>query len=259
MLSKKNIFILLLAIIISWFGFLTMKDGEKALVPENRVVNEKLDVAPAPVIIESENDDQPEKKEPVIQKVPDKILIDVPFTSQAPYSKWDAYHEEACEEASLIMVRYFLEKKALNPEIAENEIQKLIRFEIDRYGDYMDSDARGVVTLAKDYYGLNNLEVVYDFTKEELKKELAKGNPIIIPAAGRLLGNPNFTAPGPLYHNLVLIGYEGSQFITNDPGTRKGKGYRYDADVFYAAIHDYPGDKNNIIQGRKAMIVIRGL
>jgi uncharacterized protein YvpB len=98
--------------------------------------------------------------------------------------------------------------------------------------------------------------VIYDFPKEDLKKYLAKGNPVIVPAAGRELKNPNFTAPGPLYHNLVLVGYDKNIIITNDPGTRKGRGYIYDMDVLYNAIHDFPGKPENIIQGRKAMIVL---
>lgn len=188
--------------------------------------------------------------------LPAKILINTPFTSQAPLGVWDAYHEEACEEASIIMVKYFLDKKPLTPQIAEDQIQKMIAFEIKNYGGYKDTSAQKDVQLAADFYGLKNLKVVYDFSKEDLKKYLALGKPIIIPAAGRLLGNPNFTFPGPLYHNLVLVGYDGNTIITNDPGTRKGQSYRYNIDVLYNAIHDFSGDVNNITQGRKAMIVL---
>ena len=110
--------------------------------------------------------------------------------------------------------------------------------------------------LAYDFYGLDILKVVYDFSKEDLEKYLSLGNPIIVPAAGRLLGNPNFKAPGPLYHNLVLVGYDGETIITNDPGTRKGEGYQYNLDVLYNAIHDFSGELNQIERGRKAMIVL---
>ncbi|MEI6587377.1 MAG: C39 family peptidase [Candidatus Moraniibacteriota bacterium] len=190
------------------------------------------------------------------KNLPTKMLIDVPFTSQAPLSKWDAYHEEACEEASLLMVEYFLKNKKLTPALAEKEIQALIAYEIKNTKGYEDSNTEETVKLGADYYGLKNLRVVYDFTPADLKKYLAQKKPIIIPAAGRLLGNPNFTAPGPLYHNLVLIGYDGDTIITNDPGTRKGQSYRYDIKTLFSAIHDFPGDKNKIEKGRKAMIVI---
>jgi hypothetical protein len=190
------------------------------------------------------------------KKLPEKIIIDVPFTSQAPFGKWDAYHEEACEEASLLMVAYFVQEKKLTPSVAEKEIQALIAYEIKNTKGYEDSTADQTAKLGADYYGLKNLRVVYDFTMEDLKKYLALGKPIIVPAAGRLLGNPNFKAPGPLYHNLVLIGYDGDTIITNDPGTRKGQNYRYSLKTLYNAIHDFPGDKNRIMTGQKAMIVV---
>ena len=114
--------------------------------------------------------------------------------------------------------------------------------------------------MFKDFYGetgkRKKLRVIYDFKKDDLKKYLAQGYPIIVPAAGRKLGNPNFTAPGPLYHNLVLVGYDGNTIITNDPGTRRGEGYEYDIDVIFNAIHDFTGKPESINQGRKAMIVV---
>lgn len=207
----------------------------------------------------TEENTAPKENKNVIKNdknIPNKILIKVPFTVQAPFAKWDAYHEEACEEASLIMLKYYVDKKNLTPDIAEKEIQKMIAYEIKNYGDYKDSDAQQIVQLAHDFYGLDNLKIVYDFSKEDLKKYLNLGNPIIVPAAGRLLGNPNFKAPGPLYHNLVLVGYDGETIITNDPGTRKGEGYVYDLDILYNAIHDFPGELSQIEQGRKAMIVL---
>ncbi len=198
------------------------------------------------------------KEEPVVKPevLPGKILINVPFTSQAPFANWDALHEEACEEASLIMLKYYLDGKILTPPIAEEEIQRMVDFEIKNYGDYRDTTAGETAKLAEDFYKIYNLKAVYDFQKEDLKKYLAEGNPIIIPVAGRLLGNPYFTAPGPLYHNLVIIGYDGNTIITNDPGTRRGEGYRYDIDTLYNAIRDFPGKPENITQGRKAMIVL---
>lgn len=189
-------------------------------------------------------------------KIPEKIRISVPFTSQAPFSKWDEYHEEACEEASLIMIKYYLDGKTLDKNYAEKEIQDMIKFEIKKYGDYKDTTAKETVKLAEDFYGIRNLRVIYDFKPEDIKEYLAKNKPIIIPAAGRKLGNPNFTAPGPLYHNLVLVGYDGNMVITNDPGTRKGKDYIYNLSILYGAIHDFPGKPEDIEKGRKAMIII---
>lgn len=189
------------------------------------------------------------------EKLPVSVFIDVPFTSQAPFGKWDIYHEEACEEASLLMVAYYMQNKKLTPVVAEKELQSLISYEIKNAKSYEDSTVAEIAKLGMEYYGLKNVHVIYDFSIQDLKKYLAKGLPIIVPVAGRLLKNPNFTAPGPLYHNLVLIGYDGDTVITNDPGTRKGQNYRYNLKMLYDAIHDFPGDKLKIETGRKAMLV----
>jgi VanZ family protein len=273
---SKKLFILMLVIFISlivyktWdsiqtYGlYIEKNDSVNGTVPipslpetEDAVVGKEennAEISPdsGSSISEVQEREIPEANQPL----PDRVLITVPFTTQAPFANWDARHEEACEEASLIMVKYFLDGKKLDKDVAEKEIQDIMDFEIKKYGDDTDSTVAEIVRLAKDYYKIDNLKVIYDFSKEDLKEQLSLRKPIIVPAAGRLLSNPNFTPPGPLYHNLVLIGYDGNIIITNDPGTRKGQNYTYPIGTLYSAIHDFPGDKNKINQGRKAMIVI---
>jgi hypothetical protein len=193
-------------------------------------------------------------------EIPNKIFIETPFTSQAPFAVWDELHEEACEEASGVMVAYYLLGKKLTKEIAEQEIQSLVEFENKKLGYYKDTPAQETADIISEFYSLpkigKELKVVYDFEAQDLKKYLAQGFPIIVPAAGRDLGNPYFTPPGPLYHNLVLVGYDGDTIITNDPGTKRGESYEYNIDVLYNAIHDFPGTPEDIKQGRRAMIVV---
>ncbi|MEA1925689.1 MAG: VanZ family protein [Patescibacteria group bacterium] len=189
-------------------------------------------------------------------QLPLSVLIDVPFSSQAPFGIWDDVHEEACEEMSLIMVKYYLDGNTLTPAIAEKEIQDMKKFQLEQYGHYKDSTMEELVKMAEEYYGIRDLRVIYDFDRQEIKKQLARKKPVIVPTAGRRLGNPNFTYPGPLYHNLVLIGYDENNIITNDPGTRKGKQYQYSIDILYNAIHDFKDSKEKIEQGRKAMVVL---
>jgi hypothetical protein len=260
--SKKSIKYFIPAVILAGaVFFFAFHDNKAALAPE-KTETEKHETAEANNIIPEEKNDtskaiiNEEIKETEEEKILDKIFIKVPFTSQAPFSVWDEKHEEACEEASLVMIKYYLDGKSLNKDIAEKEIQAMIKFEVKKYGDYKDTNASETVKLAKDFYGIKNLKVIYDFNAEDIKKYLAEKKPIIVPAAGRKLGNPNFTPPGPLYHNLVLVGYDGETIITNDPGTRKGKSYTYGIAALYGAIHDFPGRPEDIEKGRKAMIIM---
>ena len=50
-------------------------------------------------------------KEESVDALPEEINIAVPFTSQAPYAIWDPLHDDACEEASLIMLDAFYKNK----------------------------------------------------------------------------------------------------------------------------------------------------
>lgn len=186
--------------------------------------------------------------------LPSEINLKVPFTAQAPHANWELPYGEACEEASALMVHYFYQKKTFTKETADSEIKKLVDFQTKKYGFYKDSTADETARFIKDYLKYKKVRVL-PATIDAIKQELAAGRPVIIPAAGRLLGNPNFRRPGPLYHMLVVKGYtKDGKFITNDPGTRNGANYVYDQKALMNAIHDWNGgDVNN---GKKLIIVI---
>ena len=186
--------------------------------------------------------------------LPESVLIEVPFSPQSPFAKWDALHEEACEEMSLIMVQRFLGQQLLSQNDAETEVQALIAWEREHgYADDVTVSELG--GIAEDYYQLH-ARVLTNVTADSLRRELAKGNPVIIPAGGRQLHNPNFSGEGPFYHMLVVIGYTRDGFITNDPGTKMGEQYWYATDVLMDALHDWTGEKEKIAQGPKNALVL---
>lgn len=194
----------------------------------------------------------------VAQSVPANVLLDVPFASQAPFANWDALHEETCEEMSLIMVKHFWDKTPLSEAQSETELQDLVSW-MTQQGYEWDVNAEQIAAVAQDRYGLK-ATVDTDVTLANIKKHLAAGHPIIIPAAGRELGNPYFSGEGPWYHMLVIIGYKdgmfGTTLITNDPGTKRGHNYEYAANTVINAIHDWTGVKEEIATGRKAMVIV---
>ncbi|MEK7508887.1 MAG: C39 family peptidase [Patescibacteria group bacterium] len=194
----------------------------------------------------------------VKNQLPAEINLKVPFVLQAPNALWDALHEDACEEASVIMFNAFFKKKTgFTKQEMEDAIQKVVAWEKNKFGFFEDTTVEETVQILKEYFGLTGVKAVYDITIDDIKKELAAGRPVIVPAAGKLLFNPNFRGGGPPYHMLVIKGYtKNGYFITNDPGTKRGADYIYKIDVLYKAIHDWvPG--GNVLDGRKAMIVVR--
>jgi len=186
--------------------------------------------------------------------IPSSVKIDVPFQSQAPLQNWDALHEEACEEASLILVQRYLTGQTTSPQQMEDEIQKLVAWET-QHGYKQDVTASQLKTIAKDFYGLNGM-ILTDTSVDSIKKQIADGNPVIVPAAGQMLGNPYFSGLGPPYHMLVIIGYNDTSFITDDVGTRRGADYAYSFDTIENAIHDWTGSNATIQSGKKDILVL---
>jgi len=191
--------------------------------------------------------------------LPVKVYLPVPFLCQAPYGNWNQPWQDACEEAAIIMAMYYVRGGALDRKSGNQEILDLVRFQEKNWGGHHDLTAAETARLIKDYYKYNNLEVRYNIQVEDMKKELAAGNIVITPMAGRLLGNPYYTSPGPVYHYMLFKGYDEGrgEFLTNDAGTKRGKNYRYKYKVAYNAIHDWTGSKQTISRGKKAMIVVK--
>lgn len=191
--------------------------------------------------------------------ISDFVNNHTPFVSQAPLAKWDHLHEEACEETSLLIGHYYLSgKENVSPKDAEKDIQELSDYTKNIYPKKEDMSLEELKKVAKDKYSYNNWRIMENPSVSDIQKELFKGNNVIMPLAGREIGNPNFKQPGPLYHMLVVSGFDKKKgvFITQDPGTRKGKNYEYKFDVLLKAIHDFPGDKNKINQGPARVLVV---
>lgn len=192
--------------------------------------------------------------------IPEKVLHDVPFTSQAPFGNWaDAEQNYGCEEASLLMAVYWAHGKKLTSEIALREIKAMSKFEQEKYGDFHDTSIADTLDLLKTYLKHENAFAKYDIGVEDIKKELAKGNLVVVPINGRILGNIYFTPPGPFLHQMVIVGYDDTtqEFISHDPGTMKGGNYRYGYKTVERALMDYPtGFNEPVNEIRSAMISI---
>ena len=92
-------------------------------------------------------------------------------------------------------------------------------------------------------------------TDANIKTALNKGYPVILPAHGKELLNPNFRNGGPEYHMLVIKGYKADgSWIVNDPGTRNGPDYIYPHDRLLIANHDF--NATDMKLGAKVMIVV---
>lgn len=187
-------------------------------------------------------------KEPTL---PEKFQISVPFTSQAPFGVWDALHEDACEEASLLMLKHWRAKtKINNTQAIDDEIKALVAFE-EQSGYGTSIALQQLAEIAQKQFNLKG--TVKTASIDKIKNEIAAGRPVIVGAAGKVLPNPNFRNGGPNYHMLVVTGYTPTHFVTNDPGTRKGENFTYTYNDLFNAIHNW--NLNNILDGTKEYLI----
>lgn len=193
----------------------------------------------------------------------------VPFISQAPLAQWDdLVFQNGCEEASILMASAWLEGReaiADSPEAASILIRDLSARAQTMFGpDAYDTSAEDTADLFREYFRTSEspyrITVKNDVTLDGLRRTIEEGNIVIAPVDGRSLANPHYTAPGPEHHMLVIIGIDPTtrEFITNDPGTRFGAGWRYGEDRLYDSIRDYPTGDHLPTQERRKDIVVVG-
>lgn len=189
------------------------------------------------------------------------LILDVPFTTQAPLGNWgDPRQQNGCEEAAALMAMAWVENKTLTPGEAEKEITAIADYELKNYGHFHDSSAHDLAErVLKGYFGYSKIEVRYDINIEDIKKELASGNLVLVPANGKILNNPFYTEP-PMEHMVVVRGYDSltKEFIVNDSGTSRGELFRYAEDILIDAIYDYPtGYHEPVSKLKKVMIIVK--
>lgn len=187
--------------------------------------------------------------------LPERVNLAVPFLSQAPKQNWGMPYQEACEEASMLMVDAFYRGRTTKfaPEEGDRLILDLVSFEEDR-GKTPDLTAKEVGQIAGQKWGYDFF-VTSTVTPDLVKRALANGYPVIMPADGKRLANPNFRNGGPPYHMLVIKGYVGERtWITNDPGTRLGADFIYPYDHLLTVAHDWNG--GDVPHGAPVMIVL---
>lgn len=169
--------------------------------------------------------------------------LTLPFTTQAPYGYWAQPWQDACEEATIVMVDQYYANKKLNPKAAKNQILNVLKIKNNAFGWSLDENAEKIKKIIN-YYFPWEARIVENPTIEQIKNEIDNNRPIIAPVHGKALQNPFFRSGGPDYHTVIIAGYDEktNEFIVGEPGTKHGLDYRYAYGTIMNAIHDHvPG------------------
>lgn len=243
----KLIIILLVLFFVLWIGY-NYKLNQKSSFDNSMKSEDNFILS---VMIPETSETKTEQ----VSIIENYVIKNFPWQSQAPLTNWDELHDEACEEASIVLVNNYLLGQSVSPEHMDQEILKMVTWEEKNFGGHFDLTVKQTLELAKKFYGLDG-KIIKNGSNDILKNEIAKGNAVIVPTAGRLLGNPNFRSPGPVYHMVVAIGYDAKNIIVQDVGTRNGNHYIYNQEIFANAWHDWVGEPEKIEQGGRNMLVL---
>ena len=140
-------------------------------------------------------------------------------------------------------------------ETYNDELLKLVDWEVDYFGDYEHTSVDQTAEMLKINFELEST-IHQNPTFADIQNILSKGNLIVAPFAGKLLKNPNFKNGGPTYHMLVIKGYDANkmQIVTHDVGTKNGEDYVYSWDTINKALHDWHDE--DILLGEAKIIEV---
>lgn len=272
----RNIILGIFAIgVLAAAGYFGLQSGEEDEIDSPDIaVNDSADSdspvvepdpSPEPDIIADEEKEPAEEKKSILDIfTPDetkKHLIPSAFTPQAPTGNWENPYGEACEEVSLLIARSAItgDLDAFSDPV---ETERLILDLVERQKDmldgiWIDTDAALTKRIGEELLGLE-IEIIENPTIEIIESELLKNHPIIIPAAGKELKNPFFSGEGPDYHMNVIVGFDRDDFIVQEPGTRRGEGYKYNKNLIMSAINDWD-QAADVLSGEKRVLVVKGI
>jgi uncharacterized protein YvpB len=165
---------------------------------------------------------------PSPKPLPAQVLLQVPFTTQAPLNNW-AQHQESCEAATLTMlVAYWQHNTSvvLDPHAADSSINQ-----IDALKSQPDLTNTLMGELAQKYFGMAYQLVPND--PKVIAEHLSAGRPLMAEVRTHALGNSRYPGYSNHYeqngysvpHFILIIGYDATGVWLNDPGISWGRGY----------------------------------
>jgi hypothetical protein len=190
--------------------------------------------------------------------LPDHVLIQVPFTTQAPLNNW-AQHQESCEAANLTMLYEYwnnVSDVVINPTTADGMIRQ-----IDSWKPQPDLNDTMLGQMAQQHFGYAYRILPND--PKVIAEQLSAGRPLLAEVRTHGLGNAHY--PGytthfeqtgySVPHFVTIIGYDSSGVWLNDPGISWGRGYHITYAQLTHAIDDLDQHHPALSQGQVLLLI----
>jgi hypothetical protein len=203
-----------------------------------------------------------DQTQPSPPPLPERLLLQVPYTTQAPDGNW-AQRQHTCEEANLTMLSAYWQHDpsvVIDPHSADATISALVSWQVQQWGSKDDLTPTRLGELAKQYYGYGYMLVPDD--PQAIRQQIAAGHPLIAGVRTHGLGNPNY--PGysnhfeeqgwSVSHYVLVIGYDTDGVWLNDPGITKGRGYHITWAQLAHAIDDLTQHQPALSEGQVLLV-----
>lgn len=153
------------------------------------------------------------------------LIISVPFLPQVPPGIWARSNN--CGQTSVLMVISYLNKAQPTPQGIIGIDDWLFQKYSDPVNNYNGSvtNTTKLEAVAKEYAGFINSFKVNGWSLDNIKSQIDLGNPVIAAVTARYLSNRGYGHMGG--HFVVVTGYNDTNIICNDPGTRSGQNKYY--------------------------------
>lgn len=190
--------------------------------------------------------------------LPDHIVLQVPFTTQAPLNNWDQ-HQESCEAANLTMLDLYWrhdQSVVIDPHAADNLIRQ-----IDGWKSQPDLNDTMMGRLAQQHLGYAYRLLPND--PRVIAQQLSAGRPLLAEVRTHGLGNPHYPGYASHYeqtgwsvpHFVTIIGYDSTGVWLNDPGISWGRGYHITYAQLTHAIDDLDQHHPALSEGQVLLLV----
>jgi len=186
------------------------------------------------------------------------VLLQVPFTTQAPLNNW-GQHQESCEAANLTMlVGYWGHDTSvvIDPQAADATIRQ-----IDSWKSQADLDDTMMGELAEQRFGYTYRILPND--PQVIAEQLSAGRPLLAEVRTHGLGNAHYPGYSNHYeqtgwsvpHFVLIIGYDTTGVWLNDPGISWGRGYHISYAQLTHAIDDLDQHHPALNEGQVLLLI----
>ena len=190
--------------------------------------------------------------------LPSHVLLQVPFTTQAPLNNW-TQHQESCEAANLTMLVGYWQNDTsvvIDRQAADATIRQ-----IDSWKPQPDLDDTMMGGLAQQRFGYSYRLLPND--PQVIAEQLSAGRPLLAEVRTHGLGNSHYPGYSSHYeetgwsvpHFVLIIGYDSSGVWLNDPGISWGRGYHISYAQLTHAIDDLDQHHPALNEGQVLLLI----